>query len=70
MIDPVYDSTIYSLYPQLKLHCTAIGNSDHTLKRDCGIIKVLLKGVSDGETKTKKLYPEFKPADKRYHQAP
>lgn len=70
MIFSVYDSTIYSLYPQLKLHCTAIKNSDHTLKQDCGIIKALLKGVSDGETKTKELYPEFKPTDKWYHQAP
>ncbi len=31
-----------------------------SLRQDCGIITLLLKGVSGDETKTKKLYPEFK----------
>ena len=37
-------------------HCTATGNSGHSLRQDCGIISIYLKGVSDGETKTKKLH--------------
>ena len=36
--------------------CTATGNSGHSLRQDCGIISIYLKGVSDGETKTKKLH--------------
>ena len=36
--------------------CTATGNSGHSLNQDCGIIPIYLKGVSDGETKTKKLH--------------
>ena len=27
--------------------CTAIGNSGHSLKQDCGIISTYLKGVSE-----------------------
>ena len=37
-------------------HCTATGNSGHSLRQDCGIISIYLKGVSDGEAKTKKLH--------------
>ena len=37
--------------------CTATGNSGHSLRQDCGIISIYLKGVSDGETQTKKLHP-------------
>ena len=36
--------------------CTATGNSGHSLRQDCGIISIYLKGVSDGETQTKKLH--------------
>ena len=36
--------------------CTATGNSGHSLRQDYGIISIYLKGVSDGETKTKKLH--------------
>lgn len=43
-----------------RLICTAIGNSGRSLRQGYGIIKLLLKGVSDGEIKTKKLHPEFK----------
>ena len=32
------------------LFCTAIGNLDHSLKQDCGIIPIYLKGVSDSST--------------------
>ncbi len=46
------DETGY-LYPT---NCTAIGNSGHSLRQDYGIISIYLKGVSDGETKTKKLH--------------
>ncbi len=28
--------------------CTATGNSGHSLRQDCGIISIYLKGVSDG----------------------
>ena len=38
-------------------NCTATGNSGHSLRQDCGIISIYLKGVSDGETQTKKLHP-------------
>ena len=37
--------------------CTATGNSGRSLRQDYGIISISLKGVSDGETKTKKLHP-------------
>ena len=36
--------------------CTATGNSGHSLRQDYGIISIYLKGISDGETKTKKLH--------------
>ncbi len=39
-----------------ELMCTATGNSGHSLRQDCGIISIYLKGVSDGKTKTKKLH--------------
>ena len=42
------------------LNCTATGNSGRSLRQDYGIISIYLKGVSHGETKTKKLHPEFK----------
>ena len=38
------------------LRCTATGNSGHSLRQDYGIISIYLKGVSDGETQTKKLH--------------
>ena len=38
--------------------CTAYGFLDHSLKEDCGIMAISLKGVSNGETK--KFTPEFK----------
>ncbi len=41
---------------QHQKYCTAIGNSGHSLRQDYGIISIYLKGVSDGETKTKKLH--------------
>ena len=31
--------------------CTAYGFLDHSLKEDCAIITISLKGVSNGETK-------------------
>ena len=31
----------------MKQICTAIGNLDHFLKQDCGIISTYLKGVSE-----------------------
>ena len=31
------------------INCTATGNSGHSLRQDCGIIFIYLKGVSDGE---------------------
>ena len=37
-------------------HCTAIGNSGHSLNQDCAILTISLKEVSDGETKTKNLH--------------
>ena len=40
--------------------CTAIGNSGHPLNQDYDRITISQKGVSDGETQTKKLHPEFK----------
>ena len=40
--------------------CTAIENSDHPLNQGCGIISIYLKGISDGETKTKTFTSEFK----------
>ena len=44
------------LGPTPSADCTATGNSGHSLRQDCGIISIYLKGVSDGETKTKKLH--------------
>ena len=38
-------------------HCTAIGNSDHSLNQDCGT-NTLMERASDGETKTKKISPQ------------
>ena len=35
--------------------CTAYGFLDHSLKEDCDIITISLKGVSNGETK--KIHP-------------
>ena len=35
--------------------CTATGKSGHSLKQDCGIIPIYLKGVSGGETE--KIHP-------------
>ena len=40
----------------LTTDCTATGNSGHSLRQDYGIISIYLKGVSDGETQTKKLH--------------
>ena len=40
---------------EVSKNCTAPGNSGRCLNQDCGIISIYLKGVSDGETQTKKL---------------
>ena len=47
---------IYMAVRLIEMHCTATGNSGHSLRQDCGIISIYLKGVSDGETQTKKLH--------------
>ena len=41
-------------------NCTATGNSGHSLKQDCGIISIYLKGVSDGEPNVEDLPLSFK----------
>ena len=45
--------------------CTAIGNLDHSLRQDCGIISIYLKGVSDAH-----LNPENPDADNKHHTRP
>ena len=40
--------TLYFHRRTLEENCTAIGNSGHSLRQDCGIISIYLKGVSDG----------------------
>ena len=50
-IEPIHD-----IDKRRIMDCTATGNSGHSLRQDCGIISIYLKGVSDGEAKTKKLH--------------
>ena len=43
------DSINNFFYQHPPIICTATGNSGHSLRQDCGIISIYLKGVSDGE---------------------